>query len=98
MPGMEEANPIAVLRAVKDPNCLAICPQMEGREIRLEELMLLSEILRGENITAELDSIEPLTSKQKALIAELFEDMEVAHKHLTCSCSTLGILLRSLNS
>ena len=53
---------------------------------------------KGENVTAELDSIEPLTSEQRTQIAKLFEDIEVVHEHLMCSCSSLGILLRSLNS
>ena len=37
MPQMKDADMLDVLRAAKDPTCLAICPQMEELEVLLEE-------------------------------------------------------------
>ena len=98
MPGMDEADTMAVLRVVRDPNCLAILPPMEENETRLEELMPLAENLKGEDVAADLDNMEPLTKEQRRQISELFEDMEIMHEHFVCSCSSLGILARSLSS
>ena len=39
VPGMEEANPDAVLKVVKDQCSLAICPCTEEREHLLEEII-----------------------------------------------------------
>lgn len=98
MPGMEEVNPMVVLRTVRDTSCLAIHPYMEEIAERLKEVMPLVEIPRGESVAAEINKMEPLNNEQKAQIGELFEDMEIAHEHLACSCSLLGILSRSLKS
>ena len=98
MPAMEEANPMAVLRSVRDPSCLAVHPCTEETEERLKELMLLAEIPRGKDITAEINKIEPLNNEQKTQIDELFEDMEIVYEYLTCSGGSLGPLSRLLNS
>lgn len=94
MLGMEEANSMTVLKAVRDPSCLALYPYMEEVEENLEELMPVAEIPSGESMAAEIVEIEPLDDKQKAQIGELFKDMEAMHGHLTHSCSLLGILSR----
>ena len=38
-----------------------------------------------------------MTDKQRQLLTELFDDLEVVHKHLTRSRSILARLSRSLN-
>ena len=98
MPGMEEADPAIILAAVRDPSCLAIHPRTEENQQKLEDLMPLAEIPKGEDVVADIDSMEPLTDDQRKQISKLFEDMEVAHEHLACSCSSLGILSRTLTS
>ena len=60
--------------------------------------MPLTEILKGEDVAADLDNMEPLSKEQKEQITELFKDMEIVHEHLVCSCSTLGNPSRSLSS
>ena len=95
---MAEANLETVLGAIKDPSLLAICPPTEEREAKLELLMPPAEIPSGEEVAEELDLVEPLTEEQRQLIAETFEELEVAYEHISRSCSSLAILSRSLNS
>ena len=96
MLGMVEANPMIVLRAVREPSCLAIGAYTEEVEEKLEELMTVAEIPSGESVATKIDKMETLDNEQKAQIGKLFEDMEITHKHLACSCILLGILSRSL--
>ena len=98
MPGMEKADPAIELAAVRDLSCLAICPHTEENQQKLEDLMRLAEIPKCEDVMADIDNMEPLTDDQRKQISELFEDMEVAHEHLVCLCSSLGILSRTLTS
>ena len=98
MPQMAEANQKVVLGAIRDPSGLVIHPRTEEREANLKLLMPLAEIPRGEEVAEELASIQPLTDEQRKQIAEMFEDMEIAHEHTAHSCSLLAILSRSLNS
>ena len=98
MPSMDDANPTIVLEAIKDPSCLAICPHTDESLQNLEYMMSLAEILSGKDVVADIDSLEPLMEEQRRQISELFEDMELAHKQLPCTCSSLPILSRSLTS
>ena len=52
-----------------------------------------AEIPSGKDMAANID--EPLTDEQRRQISELFEDIELAHKQLACTCSLLAILSRS---
>ena len=98
MPQMEDANQQTVLRVIRDPSGLAIHSQTKEREVNLELLMPSAEVPKGKEVAEKLDVIHLLTHKQRAQIAETFEDMEIAHEHMACSCSLLAILSRSLNS
>ena len=60
--------------------------------------MPLAEIPRGMDMVSNIHEMEPLSDEQRGQIGELFDDIEVAHKHLARSCSTLGILSRTLKS
>ena len=98
MPSMDDVNPTIVLEAIKDPSCLAICPRTDESLQKLEDMMPLAEILSGKDMTTDIDNLESLTEEQKRQISELFEDMELAHEQLACTCSSLAILSRSLTS
>ena len=90
--GMEEANPVAVLRAVKDPSSLAICPCTEEREHMLEEMVPREEIPMVSDVIQNIKESDILTEGDKALLGELFDSLEVAHKQLAMACSLLGRL------
>ena len=60
--------------------------------------MPLVEIPKGQDMAGDIDNIEHLTDDQRTQISKLFDDMEVAHEHLACSCSSLSILSRILTS
>ena len=90
MLGMEEANAMTVLKSVKDPSSLAICPYTEESE----ELMPMEEIPSSKSMVAKIHDMEPLSDEQRMQIAELFDDMEVTHDHLMWSCSLSATLLR----
>ena len=96
MPGMEDTDHTAVLAAVKDPSCLAICPHTDENQQKLQDMMPLTEIQKGEDVVKDIDSLEPITEEQKRQISELFEDLELAHEQVACTCSLLAILSRSL--
>ena len=98
LPGTEEANTTAVLKAVCDPTCLAICPHTEDTEEKLEELMLEENILEGEEVISRIENVESLMDGQKENIGELFENMKVTHESLAWSCDLLGMLSQSLTS
>lgn len=98
MPSMEEADPKIIIDAVRDPTCMAIHPHTEENLQKLEELMPLAEVPRGMDVVSDINEMEPLSAEQRRQIRELFKDMEVAHEHLVHSCSTLGILSRTLKS
>ena len=71
---------------------------MEENLQKLEELMPLTEIPRDMDVAYDKNEMELLSNWQRSQIGELFDDMEVAHKHLAHSFSTLGILSRMLKS
>ena len=56
------------------------------------------EIPKGEHVVANINNMEPLMDDQRRQISKLFDNMEVAHEHLACSCSSLGILSRTLTT
>ena len=81
-----------------DPACLAIQKQTEEIEEKLEELMPEIDIPSGEDVIEKIDEIEALTTEQKNDIGELFENLEVTHKHLSHSCGLMAVLSQSLSS
>ena len=73
MPQMKDAAVLDVLRSIKDPTCLAICPQSEEIEALLEEIIPSEEILSGESISRSLPDEAILLDSDRELLTELFE-------------------------
>ena len=96
MPPMTDTSPTIVLEAIKDPSCLAIHPRTDESIQKLEDMMPPAEVPSGKDVTMNIDDLEPLTDEQRRQISELFEDMELVHEQLACTCSSLVILSRSL--
>ena len=96
MPPMTDASPTIMLEAIKDPSCLAIHPCTDESIQKLEDMMPPAEVPSGKDMAMNIDDLEPLTDEQRRQISELFEDMELMHKQLACTCSSLAILSRSL--
>ena len=97
VPQVAEANVRTILHSMRDPKCMAIRPQTEEMEQLLEDLMPPKDIPSGSEVASFIEEIVPLTDNQRNLLIELFDDLEVAHKHLGRSCSALSRLLRMLN-
>ena len=95
---MEEAKEGSVLKAIKDTSCTALMPPDSDKEERLEAMMPESDTPDLEDILSNAEELGDLTSNQKELLGELFEELETAHKSLARACSTLGRLSRGLNS
>ena len=55
MPGMEDADPAIILTAMRDLSFLAICPQTEENQQKLEDMMPLMEIPKGEYVAVDTD-------------------------------------------
>lgn len=60
--------------------------------------MPMEDILSGSSVIERINGAEPLTTEQKWMISELFDNLDVAHDHMARPCGMLGILSQSLNS
>ena len=98
MPHMKDAVVLDVLRSIKDPTCLAICPQSEEIEGLLEEIIPSKEIPSGDSIIRSLPDEIILLDSDGELITELFETLETVYDNIGRACGLIGVLLRSLNS
>ena len=56
------------------------------------------DIPEGKKVIASLEDIEYLTDKKRDNIRELFENMEVTHEFIACSCGLLGMMSQSFTS
>ena len=92
---MEEANPNAVLKTVKDQVGLSICPRTEEKE-RLLEMILEEETPMAAQVIQGMEESETLTKEDRPLVGELFDSLEVAHTELATVCSVLGRLSQRL--
>ena len=98
MPQMKDAAVLDVLRSIKDPTCLAICPPSEEIEALLEEIIPSEEILSGESVIRSLPYEAILLDSDRELITELFEMLEMTYDNIGRACGLIGALSHSLNS
>ena len=96
MPQMKDADVLDVLRATKDPTCLAICLQTEEIEALLEEVIPSKEIPSGESVSRSLSEEDNLSDNNRELIRELFETLETAYDNIGRACGLIGVLSQSL--
>ena len=96
MPQMKDAEVLDVLRATKDPTCLAIHPQTEEIRGLLEEVIPSEEIPSGESVSASLSEEDNLSDNDRELIRELFETLETAYDNIGRACGLIGVLSQSL--
>ena len=96
IPSMSEADPIAVLRTIKDPMCMALHPWMEEVESLLEEFMPDVDIPQGLQVLEGVEDIKPLSTDQKDLLIELFDDLQEAHNRMARVCGKLSMLVKGL--
>ena len=61
---------------VKDPSCMALMPQTEDCEERLEQIMSQEEMPSGSEVVARIEDLDDLSTEQKAVLAELFKEVE----------------------
>ena len=96
VPGMEEANPDTVLKAVKDQCGLTLCPRTEDRECLLEKMILEEDIPSVSDVIQGMEELDTLTEGDRTLLGELFDFLEIAHTELTTAYSILGRLSQRL--
>ena len=96
-PSMEEANADTVLNSIKDIARMALMPQTEERDERLEEIVPEEDLPSASDIVAQAQELEDLTLEQREKITELFDELEVAHYALAKVSSTQARLSRSLS-
>ena len=94
---MEDAKVEAVLEAIKDKACTVLMPPDSNKEEILEAMMPETETPDLEDLLSNTEELGDITSNQKELLGELFEELEMAHESLTRACSTLGRLSRGLS-
>ena len=68
------------------------------REQLLEEVIPLEDIPNRSGMISSVEEIAPLTNSQWDILQELFEDLEITHKHTSRACSGLAHLLGTLGS
>ena len=98
VPQVVEADVAKVIHSVSDFMCLVLRPRMEEREQMLEMVMPLENVPCGDEVTASIEETAMLTDNQQDLLQEVFEDLEVTHKHTGRACSSLAWLSLTLNS
>ena len=86
------------MKSIQDPTCLALREQTEEVIAKLEEILLESETASGGDVIKSIHDVEALTKEQQHDIAEIFDNLEIAHEYLGRSCRLMGALLRSLSS
>ena len=96
-PHMEDAKIEAVLKAIKDMACTALMPPDSDKEEILEAMMPETEAPDLEDLLSNTEEMGNISTDQKELLGELFEELETAHESLARACSTLGRLSRGLN-
>ena len=96
-PHMADAKIEAVLKAIKDMACTALMPPDSDKEEILEAMMPETETPDLEDLLSNMEELGDVTTDQKELLGELFEELETAHESLARACSTLGRLSRGLS-
>ena len=67
-----------------------------GSDERLEEIMPKEDLTSGSDITAQVRDLDDITPQQGELLAELFEELEVAHDSLGKSKQHTGQTIKKL--
>lgn len=96
IPQMSDADIMTILQSIKDPRCLALCPQTEVEDL-LKIMMSSEKIPCGTSMAGMVENIKPLIFDQKDMLVELFNDLEVAHNHMARICGRLSSLSKVLN-
>ena len=97
VPTVAEPNIITIICSINNPTCLALRPRTEEMEEMLEDMMLLEDNPSRNVVASSEEEIAPLTDDPRDILVELFDNLEVAHEHISRSCSSLARLSRTLN-
>ena len=84
------------MKVIKDKVGLSICPMTEEKEQLLENLIPDKDIPSAAQVLNTLENPKDITEEDKALIAEVFESLDVAHWELASTFSALSRLSRRL--
>ena len=98
IPAMAEAEVDMAVGSIKDLTCVAVRPKTEVCEELLAVLMPLEDAPTDEETMASIKGKSKLDRKQRELLRELFEDLEVAHEHTAWACSILARLSLTLTA
>ena len=96
-PIIAEANVIAILKAIPNCTCTALRDQSEEHERYLEQIMPEEDIPEGEKVVADVSQIKPLTYHQKDLIVCLFDNLSIAHEHLSREAANMSSLCKAMD-
>ena len=97
-PVMKDADVGSMLEVIEDPKFRVLQPQTEETEQLLEEMTPIEDQPWVSNVVRDIKGSYLLTEKDKALLSELFDSLEVAHGQVPMASSTLGRLSRILKS
>ena len=98
IPGVDEADTIAILKSIWDPSCLAMREQTKEVVAKLEEILPESDTTSGNVVIEDINEVEPLTKEQRQDIGEVFDNLKITHEHFGQSCGLIGVLSCPLSS
>ena len=100
---MAGMDPKKVLHALGDPYCLALRPQTEEIENRLELVMPEEEVTESQDLLQMVGNIESISGKAKDTLIVMMDHMAEAYYHvaqaaeqftqIACECSTQQLMI-----
>ena len=96
IPQMQLADIVTVSKAIRDKNFNTLLPKSDATDEILEEKLSSEEIPEATEVLKTAQREGKMSQQDQELVAELFSNLEVAHKHAATACSLLSRLSRTL--
>ena len=96
-PSMQLADTSTVSRAIRDKHFNALLPRSDEIEETLAEIIPDEELPRATEVIKTAEMAKEMSKEDKAIVAELFSNLEVAHDHMATACGLLSRLSRTLD-
>ena len=96
-PSMQLADISTVSRAIRDKHFNALLPRSDEIEETLLEIIPDEELPGAPEVIRTAEMKKEMSKEDKAIVAELFSNLEVAHDHMATACGLLSRLSRTLD-
>ena len=96
IPQMQLADIMTVSKAIRDQNFNTLLPKSDVIDKLLKEKLSSEDIPEAAKVLQTAQRKGKMSQQDQELVAELFSNLEVAHKHATTACGLLSRLSRTL--